>query len=267
MNTRPISVVGALGLTGLFCWLWPYVTLPPTTQEMAKQAFDSGRFEDALLLFDAPAWRGVAEYRAGRYGRAVGAFSSAESTLELYNLGTAYAQLAEWDYAIAALEEVLRLDPNHNDARHNLHIARRAAKLEDDQVAPPFEDSKLEESGGDESRTSQGTGRDPKDQRTSAPKDGPTESTDSLIDRKGNSNEPGALSSNRPTKHAGTADAIGNPGPTPEVGERERHGSVELEARESEQMLEILLRGIVDDPDKVLRVRLHTAHQNRTLGP
>ena len=265
MNQRLAILVVGLALTGVLSWLWPQIHRPPTTQEIARKLFEIGRSEDALLLFEEPIWRGIAEYRAGRYARAIGEFYPPDNVLELYNLGTTYAQLEEWSSAVAALESVLRLEPNHADAQHNLNIVRQAAKLDGDQSAPTPEDSQLQDAGGDESQKTSGEETDPEEQRASAPHDSETQIADSPIDREANSDKPGDLRQTKVSQHAGTTDAVGNPEQPIEQAERERRGSAELKARESQQAMEILLRQIVDDPEKVLRVRLYTAHRNRRL--
>lgn len=266
MTWRLAILLVGLGVTGLTSWLWHRIEQPPTTEQIARQLFDAGRPRDALLLFEDPMWRGIAEYRAGRYDRAIGEFRPADNVLALYNLGTTYAQLAEWNGAIAALETVLRLDPDNADAQHNLEIVRRAAKLEVDQQAPTPDDARLQDAGGDQQNKPGGDKGDPEPQTANAPPENDTQSAESLIDRKGNSDKPGDLRQTKVSQHAGTADAPGNPEQPTEETARETRESAELMARESQQAAEILLREITDDPKTVLRVRLYVAHQNRLLG-
>lgn len=129
MMARITVLVVAILITGLASWLLPRIDRPPTRFEVARQLLDQERPKDAALLFDEPIWRGIAEYRAGRYERALGDFYSVSTTLGLYNLGTTHARMREWTHAAALLYKVLTLDPNHADAKHNLAIALKAIEM------------------------------------------------------------------------------------------------------------------------------------------
>ena len=86
MSPRSALFLLGLGVALGLSWLWPRIQQPPTPHEIARQLLAAGRPDDALLLFDERIWRGIAEYRAGRYGRAVGEFFPPESVLHIYNI-------------------------------------------------------------------------------------------------------------------------------------------------------------------------------------
>ena len=83
------------------------------------------------------------------------------------------------------------------------------------------------------------------------------------MDLRGTSDKPGELSDSQRSQQVGTANISGDLGDSAEGSLSNRPGSAEVKARESAQAAEILLRHIRDDPEKVLRVRLFTAHRNR----
>ena len=143
MSPRSALFLLGLGVALGLSWLWPRIQQPPTTHAIARELLATGRPDDALILFDEPVWRGIAEYRAGRYARAVGAFFPPESVLALYNIGTSHAQLESWNGAIAAYEKVLRLDPDHADARHNLELVLLAAEVDADEAMTPSPNSPM----------------------------------------------------------------------------------------------------------------------------
>ena len=122
MNARQALFVFGLALAVGLSWLWPRIQQPPTSHEIARELLATGHPDDALILFDEPVWRGIAEYQAGRYERAVGEFFPPESILHIYNIATSRAQLESWVGAGAANETVLRLDPSHADAQLNLEL-------------------------------------------------------------------------------------------------------------------------------------------------
>jgi len=263
MNWRLFSLMLGLVISGALAWLWPRITVPPTPHVIAKTLLDDGRPRDAVLLFEDKRWRGVGEYLAGRYRRAADEFSSPTTSLEHYNLGTALAQLGEWDGAITAYERVLRLDPTHADARHNLDLLLLALNFGRPEEAPPTELSSRDGQGGDEGDGTENAG-EPDKQPTSTSETIDKESEEASDQAASGGNAPGDVGDREAEVSPETVtvvnepkDAAGDEGPT-------GSGSVDLLARESTQAAEILLRLITDDPERVLRVRLHTEHKNRT---
>ena len=262
---RALFVFG-LALAVALSWLWPRIQQPPTTHEIARELLTAGRPDDALILFDEPVWRGIAEYRAGRYARAVGEFFPPESVLELYNIATSHAQLESWNGSIAAYEKVLRLDPSHVDARHNLELVLLAAEVVGDEAMPPSPNSPMHPGEGAQQQEVSDELAEPEVRNISRSGDSDGTDRDTDFDLRGTSDKPGELVGSQRTQSIGTANITGDPEESREETLRKRPGSAKIEARESAQAAEILLRHIHDDPEKVLRVRLFTAHRNRQAG-
>lgn len=250
-------------ITALASWLWPRIDRPPTRFEAARQFLEAGRPKDAALLFEDPVWRGVAEYRAGRYERALGDFYSEKSTLALYNLGTTHARMQEWTHAAAILDQILRLDPNHADAKHNLDIALKAIAQARSKSAESPREQPLDQEGDDKQDPSSND-RDDTSQTQSGNSDGEENASEDKSEEQGDQGDtPGEMGDEQRTEKKGTAVAFGAPEDQGERFKRDVNRSTLLKARESTQAAEILLRHIQDDPEKVLRARLHTAYQAR----
>ena len=87
---------------------------------------------------------GTALYRSGNFSEAVQAFRESlsshsvktENTLNLahiyYNLGNAQFKVGDLRHAIEAYKHSLRLNPQDTDAQHNLALALRLAKQQED---------------------------------------------------------------------------------------------------------------------------------------
>lgn len=261
MIVRIAIVVALIIITALTSWLWPRIDRPPTPFEVAQQLLEAGRHKDAALLFENPVWRGVAEYRAGRYERALGNFYSEKSTLALYNLGTTHARMQEWTHAAAILDQVLRLDPEHADAKHNLDIALKAiAEARSDGGENPREEPLEQE--GDDKQDALADDHDKSSQTQSGNSDGAENaSEDTSEEQSGDGDTPGQMGDAEQSDKKGTAVAFGAPEEKGERVEQEVNRSTLLKARESTQAAEILLRHIQDDPEKVLRARLYRGYQ------
>ena len=259
-----LFVIG-LALTVAASWLLPRVNREPDQFEVALQLIDEGRARDAIYLMDDPVWRGIAEFRAKRYRRALVELIQQESVLTLYNLGTSYALLQDWHAAISAYERTLRLDPSHQDAAHNLEVVKRAQQAEKELVEKQRDERKLgqwhdgdregEQSespeGGKELRqeVKQADSGNAAKEETSA--SGST-STEGLLGDEQKGNE----------AHAGNArDDDPNAESKPD-SQMAATGVVRM--KESAQEAEILLNRIQDDPARVLRARFHAIHRQRT---
>lgn len=265
MTRRFVILLSLLGMTTLVAFLMPRMSRPLDPFAVGLHLLEQDRPTDAVHLFAEPQWRGVAEYRAGRYHRAVAAFAVTRDARGLYNLGTAYAQLGTWDGAKAAYQEALQLDPGHPDAQHNLEVVLRAQELERQQIAALRDERKLghfdaqnqtsDQAEVDNEKTKDGDQADEK---------GEIAETDRQSARGGQSDLQGtpgdeALS---PDAQSGGADAAA-------IDQDERdlavapNGTTSLIRRDSSQALEILLRQIEDDPARVLKSRLRTIHLRR----
>jgi len=146
---KPSARAGlAVGLSALLTLGPEAVALGPLQRnhpavERGKQAYQEGRFEDALREFEEakrqlPASaavefnRGNALYKLGRrdeakeaYRRVMEAESKDLQEKDYYNLGNTWAQLGNGGEAVSAYRRALTLDPQDEDARHNLEVILR----------------------------------------------------------------------------------------------------------------------------------------------
>lgn len=252
-----------------FAWGLPKLNQVPTQFEIALDLLRIGRAEDAAILFEKPDWSGIAQYRAGRYQRALGAFYLDETPLSRYNMGVTYARMHQWEAAISAFERVLRMEPGHVDATHNLGIVRSAAELarrltdesrptitlgirkDGDREIPEREADDGTKEGKSESgnadagtKTSSDTENEKSGQTSSAGRDG--------LRARAEQKQAGVSASAAPNAAESPVDLVGI--------------SAGAHAAESKQAAEILLRQLQDDSAKVLRARLYSAYKNRVAG-
>ena len=97
------------------------------------KAFNQGDFQTAVEKFDAPDWKGAAEYRLGNYEQAAKIYAKKQDETSLYNLGNALAKGGKIEDAITKYEEVLKLNPNHEDAKFNLEYLKKQQEQQQQQ--------------------------------------------------------------------------------------------------------------------------------------
>ncbi len=97
--------------------------------QQGKRAVQEQKFDQATQTFDDPYRKGVAQYKAGDYGAATQSFDKAKrdniQNNARYNLGNAQLMNGKIKEAIEDYEALLRDNPDHEDARHNLEIAKK----------------------------------------------------------------------------------------------------------------------------------------------
>jgi len=250
-------------------WLQPQLAQPLNAHSVGLRLIAEGRAREAAYMFDDPVWQGVAEYRAGRLYRAAGAFVQTKSALSLYNLGNAYALVAQWPGAVAAYQAALRLEPDHADALHNLALVKQARAAEQRQI----EESRRERRQG---IWQDGMLRSPEDA---------TPPEDAQVRTDGDSAGGGtSRASADPGEGSSRSKVRGTPGDqipqgdakagAAEAGDREYEvpegltgaSAARHRRAESLQQAEQQLRRIVDRPEQVLAARLRNAHRNRESG-
>ncbi len=101
-----------------------------TEEQKGRKALEEKNFEQAEEIFKDDAYRrGVVQYKAGDYEGAAESFDQADrpevAEDARYNLGNARLMAGRIEEAIKAYEEVLKGNPEHQDAAHNLEIARK----------------------------------------------------------------------------------------------------------------------------------------------
>ncbi len=124
------------------------------SDQRGKEAYEQGHYEDAAEDFTDPYNRGVAEYKAGKYEDAARSFadSNRESvkTDAAYNLGNAQLMNGQIDDAIQSYQELLKTNPDHKDAAHNLEIAKKLKQQQENQQNQQQQDNQDQSSDNDE---------------------------------------------------------------------------------------------------------------------
>ncbi len=239
-----------------FAWLIPRLGESPTTFDVALRMLREGKPREASLLFESAAWRGLAEYRLARYGRAAEQFEKVDGVLGRYNLATSLVRLGDLDRAAALYERVLSVDPGHDDARHNLDLIRRMQALQ--QTSAP---AQVGDAPGAAERSEFQSGRTSNEV---ADRSVPAAEREDAPAKSGGSeqNELGQ-GANDETKGVTTVSVRND---DDEQANRMSGSPAAIRERENRLEARILLQRIEDDPAAVLEARFFARHRDRPGG-
>lgn len=107
-----------------------------TADQQGRMAFERGNYREAAALFRDPYWKGRAAYEAGDYRAALVVFSTMETAEGHFYVGNTQTRLRQYDAAIAAYDEALKLEPKWEPATVNREIVQRliAAMSQEEQT-------------------------------------------------------------------------------------------------------------------------------------
>ncbi|MBP6918305.1 MAG: tetratricopeptide repeat protein [Legionellaceae bacterium] len=215
-----------------------------TPDHQAEALWNAGQFDQAAQLFQRPDWRATAAYRAADYQRAAQSYLGLQTTDGYYNAGNALAKSGQYQPAIAAYNQALQRDPQHQDALFNRQIVQ---KLLDKQKQSQSDKKQQSQSQPSPSSSSQ----NPQSSQQSEPKKDAQQKP-----RK--PSEPSSPASPTPTP----------PKPTESKDAKsaaQKHPASRSE-REEQQAKEQWLRLIPDDPAYLLREKFLRDHLRRQNG-
>ena len=97
------------------------------------RSFNNGDFVRAASVFKDNRWKGASLYRAGDFQNAFIEYEKDMTTEGIYNQGNALAKSGKIKEAISKYEEVLKIAPNHEDAKFNLEYLKQQQKNQQQQ--------------------------------------------------------------------------------------------------------------------------------------
>ncbi len=115
-----------------------------TPEQRAAKNLEAGDYDTLVQEAPSAAWQGVGQYRQGdfeaasesfakQHEQAVAAGSTPDAVSAQYNRANAEVLAGNYDQALNLYDEVLELDPEHEDAKHNAEIAKQLWKQQQEQ--------------------------------------------------------------------------------------------------------------------------------------
>jgi Ca-activated chloride channel family protein len=235
-----------------------------TKDQQAQKQLAEGNAGEAAQLFEDPAWRAVANYRAGQYAGSAEGFAGQEDTQNLYNLGNAMARLGQFETAIDAYERVLEVDPTDEDARYNLDLIKQMQEQQQSQNGEGQNQDSSSQSGG--GQQSEGEGDQNQSGNEGAEGEANSESQAGDSSRNEEEMKQEDLEAIQEELERAAQEAAKQQGDT-QKGEGENQAEVmtQRRAQEQQQAMEQWLRRIPNDPGGLLRRKFRYQYQRMGL--
>lgn len=261
-----------------------------TPDQRGAKAMKNQQPEVAAQAFNDPAWRGVAQYRAGQYEQAAETFATINTAQGHYNRGNALARQGKFDEAIAAYDKALQMQPDMQEAAANKALIEQMKKQQEAQNQQnqskqdaseqdnnpdnqqeqqnqqsdqqnTDRDSENREQQSQSSRQSSGSTQQPQDsQAEQNSAQGHSESSSSSAAEQENQQASSAQSSSESA--AQQTSSAGSDGKEQNLAAQEP--VLSAEEKEQQQAQEQWLRKIPDDPSGLLRNKFQYEYrQNR----
>ncbi len=270
-----------------------------TKDQQAQKILESDP-EAAAQLFNNEQWKAISNYQAGKYDEAAKGFQG-EREQDIYNRANTFTQLGNYDDAINAYEQALKLNPDFENAQHNLEIAKKLKQLseqsqqqqnqqgdsEQDSEQNQQQDSQQSDSSSNEQpdqsqqdsqqqaqqqeqNSDQQQGEQGEQQQQQAQAENSEEQQQALEETYGEESEQQQESEQQAQQQAQMRQqqAEQEQGDEQEQKEAQAVEAVaatqqELEQQEAQQALEQWLRKVPDDPSGLLRNKFRYEHRQR----
>ena len=225
----------------------------------------------------------VRAYRDGNFETAEELFRDQQSDTAKYNQGNALAMKGELEDAIAAFDEVIAKDPDHEDAIHNRQVLKDFLERQQQQSSESQENSSDEEQQDQEQQAGEGDQNQSDGSQSGVNEQGQqSQQGQSQADQQENDQQSGQADSSREQSES-QAQAEGQEGETEEqesmsesqgeqskeeaqsgqVSETETPSGETQEERELREMHERWLRRVPDDPGSLLQRKFQAESNSR----
>ncbi len=124
--------------------------------QQALQKLQQGNAEHAAELFQSPEWKAAAQYRAGQFEQAAKTLQGINSAEGLYNKGNALARLGDYQAAIKAYDDTLKLQADHEDAEYNRELLKQQMQNQSQKDNSQGDESQQDSQGEQQQQQDQG---------------------------------------------------------------------------------------------------------------
>ena len=231
--------------------------------QQAAKALEEGDAARAQSLFENPAWKATAAYRAGDYEDATKNFREKKGLKETdsyYNEGNSLAQSGDYEAAIEAYERALEIEPNLEDAIFNKGLLEDLLQQRDQKGTQNQnkDDNKDQDKNDSQAKNKQRVQDDESMDDRNQPNSEQGVKDDSENDTPQSSEQDSKQTQNE-------SDAEHRQDDTSR--QDDVNAMAQANEEQSQQELEQLLRSVPDDPGGLLRAKFQHQARQRANQP
>lgn len=263
--------------------------------QQGQHLLQQDRYAEAAIRFQHPEWKASAAYKAEDYDAAIKLLAPINSVNAHYNRGNALAKSGQIDAAIKAYDQVLKLEPEHEDAIYNKQLLEQLKEAQDQQQQEEKEQQgekqgkKGEESQqgqqeqGKEGQEKQQDGQPQQGEESGQAQEGSSQQADSTKENAEEEQKAMAQQAEQDAKNADDAkQAVAKQSDNEDEGKQEEpQGQLlkqeeqkktptdaeTLKKMEARQAYEQWLRRVPDDPGGLLRRKFLYQYQKNQQQP
>lgn len=238
-----------------------------TPDQQGQTLFNNEQFKEAADTFDNAMWRGSAHYQAGNYEQALKAFQTGTNANAFYNQGNALAKLQQFDQAIAAYEQALTLNPDHQSAKENKALLEKLKEQQEQQNQQNSQqnDQQQDQQGDQSQQNQQQNGQNDQNEQQDQ-QENTSQSDQKQQDGEQQENDQASEPDAESEQEKQEAEQPAESEPKNEEqqnAEQQAQLSQAQQEKETEQKHKQLLNKVTDDPYLLLRNKMQLEYQKR----
>lgn len=253
-----LLLVSGPGAVDAFDWdsLWL------RNDQQGRRAMEAQDYEEAAELFDAPAWKSSAQYRAGNYQGALESLEGLNDVESHYNRGNSLARLGRYPEALAAYDRALVEAPEHADAQFNKELVERELERQQAQQQQSQQQDQQQEENKDSRQPQEDGGQAAANERQAEPGQEPRpEQGQETAQQPEQSQETVRQPEEQPAQQQEAQQSPSRQ--QAEQNDQQLARNESLTPDEEQQAVEQWLRRIPDDPSGLLRRKFLRQYQQR----
>jgi len=261
LQFQPIEVVAAeVDINHIWHDMWH------TANKQAEALMVNKQYKQASVIFKNPAWKMAAHYRDKNYAAALDDFHhiAKPSVEDIYNKANVLAKLGKLDAAIVAYDEVLKRQPQHQDAKTNKALLEKMQQQQKQHKSSQDKSKSDKKKSPKHEPNKQNAGKPQnKDQQASQPQsnDAKTQNQSSKSKAKKNATKPDEMRKNKLQQEQTKAKS------QKQLSKQPKLSDDELKKLEVKQNFEQTLRRVPDDPGGLLRRKFLYQYKQQAHEP
>ncbi len=238
--------------------------------QQAMRALENEQADVASELFQNRAWKAAAKYRVGDYAATEKLLNGNQDNRSIYNKANSLARQGRYEEAITSYDQVLKNDPEHEDARFNKELIEKElekqqqqqqnqqqSQSDQDSDQNQQQDSESENNQQQSGSESEQQGQSSADQQQSSAQQQEQEQSNNAEQQQAEKKQDAEQQSEQQMEEQTEEEAN-------EAAEQEQASQQAMnELDEEQQATEQWLRRIPDDPSGLLRRKFKYQYQRQ----